>query len=282
MLFLNFNITNKNLLYFSSLKFIVNFVKLFYCQPLEENTNVNTENMGLKGCEVRLDNPWNTYYAGQTINGEVALTFDKPKKVRSIIIRFLGEANTEWIRKQKDEEETEYLKEHEEYFQIQTYLLGCKNSSEIELPSGTHTYPFTCALPPTLPSSFEGEFGHVRYTVKVTLDRPWKFDQDMKMAFTVISPLDLNLNPAVKEPRKLEVEKSFCCFCCKSEVYKSQVKNIEIGISFDPLLIIHICKQYFLQNVENSGESSTVSETSGIPYFRKGAYCLWSKFVWNL
>lgn len=70
--------------------------------------------------------------------------------------------------------------------------------SETELPAGTHSYPFTCALPPTLPSSFEGEFGHVRYTIKVTLDRPWKFDQDMKMAFTVISPVDLNVNPRVK------------------------------------------------------------------------------------
>lgn len=60
---------------------------------------------------------------------------------------------------------------------------------------GTHTYPFTCALPPTLPSSFEGEHGFVRYTVKVTLDRPWKFDQETKMAFTVTSHLDLNMSP---------------------------------------------------------------------------------------
>lgn len=87
---------------------------------------------------------------------------------------------------------------------------------ETELPAGTHTYPFSCALPPSLPSSFEGEFGHVRYTIKVTLDRPWKFDQDMKMAFTVISPVDLNLNPNVKEPFKLELEKTFCCLCCRS------------------------------------------------------------------
>lgn len=179
--------------------------------------------MGLKGCEIQLDNPWNTYYAGQTINGQIKLTFDSAKKVRGIIIRFLGEANTEWTEVRrvtnsegKDEDETEHLKGHEEYFQIQYYLLGGKNSSEIELPAGEHTYPFTCALPPTLPSSFEGEFGHVRYTVKVTLDRPWKFDQDMKMAFTVIAPVDLNLNPRVKEPFKLELEKSFCCFCCRS------------------------------------------------------------------
>lgn len=36
------------------------------------------------------------------------------------------------------------------------------------------------------------------------------------MAFTVISPVDLNQNPRVKEQMKLNLEKSFCCFCCRS------------------------------------------------------------------
>lgn len=40
--------------------------------------------MGLKDCEIVLDNPWNTYYAGQTINGKVNLTFDSTKKVRGM------------------------------------------------------------------------------------------------------------------------------------------------------------------------------------------------------
>lgn len=38
--------------------------------------------MGLKGCEIVLDNQWNTYYAGQTVNGVVNFTFDSPKKIR--------------------------------------------------------------------------------------------------------------------------------------------------------------------------------------------------------
>lgn len=59
---------------------------------------------------------------------------------------------------------------------------------------GQQVYPFTCVLPPTLPSSFEGVHGFVRYTVKVIFDRPWKFDQEVKVAFTVLSPLDLNQN----------------------------------------------------------------------------------------
>uniref|UniRef100_A0A1Q3FC19 Putative arrestin domain protein n=1 Tax=Culex tarsalis TaxID=7177 RepID=A0A1Q3FC19_CULTA len=179
--------------------------------------------MGLKDCEIELDNPYNTYYAGQTVNGKVTFTFDSPKKVRGIVIKFTGEAETKWSQTEtktdqegKQYESTTNLTGQEEYFQIQYYLLGGKNSNEIELEAKSHTFPFTCALPPTLPSSFEGEWGFVRYTIKVTLDRPWKFDQDLKMAFTVISPVDLNQNPRVKDPFKLELEKTFCCFCCAS------------------------------------------------------------------
>jgi hypothetical protein len=100
-----------------------------------------------------------------------------------------------------------------------------------------HTYNFACTLPKDLPSSFEGEHGFVRYTVKVTLDRPWKFDQDTKMAFTVISHMDLNAipqcrvfilfneyflkrnckwNPIFKEPIQMHMKKYICCCWCKS------------------------------------------------------------------
>lgn len=40
--------------------------------------------MGLKECEIELDNQWNTYYAGQTINGRVKFTFDSPKTIRGM------------------------------------------------------------------------------------------------------------------------------------------------------------------------------------------------------
>lgn len=65
----------------------------------------------------------------------------------------------------------------------------------ITLPAGTHVYPFSCALAPTLPSSLEGPYGNIRYIVKYVIERPWKWNQATKTAFTVISPYDLNRFP---------------------------------------------------------------------------------------
>lgn len=66
---------------------------------------------------------------------------------------------------------------------------------EIELPPAQLAYPFNIQLPMNLPSSFEHEYGYVRYTIKAIFDRPWKFDHEVKSAFTVLSAFDLNRRP---------------------------------------------------------------------------------------
>lgn len=65
-----------------------------------------------------------------------------------------------------------------------------------ELPAGHYEYPFQFQLPASLPSSFEGAHGNVRYFLKSTIDKPWKFDHVTKRPFTIISNMDLNLVPA--------------------------------------------------------------------------------------
>ncbi|XP_075210392.1 arrestin domain-containing protein 3-like [Lycorma delicatula] len=178
--------------------------------------------MGLKGFEVVFDSPTNAYYAGTNVTGKVNLTLDSVKKARSLSIKFEGKAEVQWtvqedVRQndgQNRSENTTYTGS-EEYYSFKYNLVGGGNS-EIELPAGTHTYNFTASLPPTLPSSFEGEHGKVRYTATATLDRPWKFDQHTTAVFNVVSPIDLNYNLKAKEPVKQELEKSFCCCWCKS------------------------------------------------------------------
>lgn len=66
---------------------------------------------------------------------------------------------------------------------------------EYVLPPGQHTFPFSFVLPPSLPSSFEGGIGYVRYLVQGTIDRPWRFDDHTVRPFTVLSALDLNQQP---------------------------------------------------------------------------------------
>lgn len=46
--------------------------------------------MGLQDCQILLDNPWNTYYSGQTINGQVKLHLNSPKKIRGKMDLFLN------------------------------------------------------------------------------------------------------------------------------------------------------------------------------------------------
>ncbi|XP_015601478.1 arrestin domain-containing protein 17 [Cephus cinctus] len=180
--------------------------------------------MALKDFKILFDNPWSTYYSGQTVTGRILLLLDRPKKLRGINVKAKGVANTCWSSDKQElnnegryENETQTVTGHEEYFNIQYYVLGSFAGSEIELPAGEHKYQFSVTLPPDLPSSFESDFGHVRYTVKAILDRPWKFDQETKVAFTVVSSFDLNQEPKASEPIQEEMSKTFCCLCCGSQ-----------------------------------------------------------------
>lgn len=40
------------------------------------------DTMGLQDCQIILDNTWNTYYAAQTVNGQVKLQLNSIKNIR--------------------------------------------------------------------------------------------------------------------------------------------------------------------------------------------------------
>ncbi|EZA48004.1 arrestin domain-containing protein 17 isoform X1 [Ooceraea biroi] len=177
--------------------------------------------MGLKDFRIAFDNQWSTYYPGQTVTGNIVVALDSTKKIRGISVTAKGEANTCWTTDKQEMDEngqyregTQTVTAHEEYFKTKYYLIGSSSGGEIEIQSGEHKFPFACSLPLHLPSSFESDFGHIRYIVKATLDRPWKFDQDVKSPFTVIAPLDLNTEPKAAESVRQEMSKTFCCLCC--------------------------------------------------------------------
>lgn len=66
-----------------------------------------------------------------------------------------------------------------------------------------------CQLPFELPSSTTEKYGNIAYKVVVTFERPWKFNLEHTVDFTVIKPFSLSSKPAFKEPTQKEISRTF-------------------------------------------------------------------------
>lgn len=74
-----------------------------------------------------------------------------------------------------------------------------------------------------MPSSFEGNHGHIRYNIEAVLDIPWGFDKEFKVPFTVLKQEYLNQWPDLKYPMRMEIIKLLCCFPCQSKPMYLQI-----------------------------------------------------------
>lgn len=83
-------------------------------------------------------------------------------------------------------------------------------------------------LPPNLPSSFEGGIGHVRYVVKGTIDRPWRFDDNCVRAFTVLNALDLNQLPEANVRKLLSTYTRVSLFDQHRHLHYSKLQEIKL------------------------------------------------------
>jgi hypothetical protein len=54
-------------------------------------------------------------------------------------------------------------------------------------------FPFKFTLPQSIPSSFEGSYGNIRYRMRAIIERPWTYDHEVVTLFTVIHIIDLNV-----------------------------------------------------------------------------------------
>ncbi|BFZ02476.1 hypothetical protein BsWGS_05515 [Bradybaena similaris] len=175
--------------------------------------------------EISFSNLNGVFYAGTLLQGQVTVEVNEPMKLRGITLRFEGKAYVHWSESHSTgsgrnrRTTTRHYSASEVYFNQDSLLFGSfsnQGSNTVDLAQGRHVFPFQFQIPQGLPSSFEGFHGHIRYTVKCTIDKPWKFDHTTKRPFTIISILDLNQQPNCLQRIQGANQKTLCCWCCKS------------------------------------------------------------------
>ncbi|KAJ8968528.1 hypothetical protein NQ317_001723 [Molorchus minor] len=165
--------------------------------------------MSSSSCKLYLDNYPNYYSPGDTIVGRVSCFFNSPKSIQGIRLKLSGKERTEWTSRRGKHSSTYTGKNS--LLLVQHTLVG-----EGDLPKGRHEYSFSLTLPTNLPGTYSGKYGSISYSLKATVDRPYKFDYKDKKAFNVVAPINFN---DIKETLQLGPV-AYCdeevpnCFCC--------------------------------------------------------------------
>jgi hypothetical protein len=111
------------------------------------------------------------------------------------------------------------------------FLIECSFIFQLlsDIRAGRRQYNFEIQLPPDIPSSLEGGYGHIRYGVIVKIDLPWAKDYEFEEIFTVVPTIDENSDPSLLLPAEEEVTKHFCCFFCESDPLLFVIKVPKTG-----------------------------------------------------
>ncbi|XP_035784904.1 arrestin domain-containing protein 17-like [Anopheles albimanus] len=199
-------------------------------------------------CKITLDgNSQDVFFAGQKLSGTVDLTPSKTKKVKGVQLKITGVGCVRWTETYGTGT-TVPFSGREEYLTHTVDLLRSETDEPIDLPAQRHLYRFSLLLPDTLPTSFEGDYGYIRYTVRLVLQRPWKFDLTYKIAFTVVNQLNLNaVNPPLNVAAVQEQIKHFSCGPCRSDPLTINVLLPMTG---------YVPGQFILTTVDISNRSS--------------------------
>lgn len=174
------------------------------------------------------------YFSGSDVEGSVLLELSQhPRKAQSVSITLPGAAKVHWTEERTTSEgnrrrtETIHYSNAEDVFRDSILLWG--NGTDIEeLAVGKHEFPFKFQLPPdqSLPTSFEGNNGYIRYSLIARIDRT-RIDQDHDFAAKVITvgeAVDFN-TAELASPRSNASEKTLCCLCCASGPISLSVKT---------------------------------------------------------
>lgn len=155
-----------------------------------------------------------TFFPGEVINGTLNVKVNGELKLRGIRLEFHGAAN---VFTSSGDQRRKRPANNEVYIDLVATLFGKAPEETGENPvlqPGDYNFPFQFHTPTqNLPTSIEGKFGHVRYWLRASIDRPWRFDITTKSVFTVIEYVDINIDEQLLRPCQIEEQEALGCSC---------------------------------------------------------------------
>ena len=161
------------------------------------------------------------YHGGEAVTGELQVfCHEDDTKVKDIQIGLQGFCDVCWdeCNCNDDCNCTPYTN-HEQYISEKLFVHSGA------LGSGSHIFPFSFLLPSSLPCTFKGDYGEVKYFIEAEMDRSGIFTSNKRVEqmITIASICDLNNIPKVLEPLACSNSITYGIMCCKSKPLSATV-----------------------------------------------------------
>ena len=152
-----------------------------------------------------------------SVRGEVVLDVHEAKSYKRIIITFVGKARISFEPRAGDTSTMRWKVTDQEYFVNHAIILWSKEESlDGQLAPGQYKWPFSFSIPPDAPSTFDGKFGSVSYTLQATI-KTGRLRSNHVVEHPIRVKQIVNLSAShLFQPRCREVQKRVCCCCCAS------------------------------------------------------------------
>ena len=177
------------------------------------------------------------FYSGSEVTGKVVVRVDEPQSYEDIKVSLKGKGRVHWTEErivtdtaedgtQTQRTETIEFESKKVFVDAKIELWDKDKSPDRCLPPGEHSFQFSFSLPAHSPSSFEGEHGTIKYSLKAKIDG--HEDHKTKAKVKVAEVVDIN-TAALNKPVRLEKEKTICCLCCASGPITTNVELPRTG-----------------------------------------------------
>lgn len=116
--------------------------------------------------DVTFDKPIRDYYPGEEVKCTWRVILTHPQKMRSIYVRYRGDAETNWSGSHTVSKMGRFVAERvvyhgdQNFFMYYQTLFGMRDGPEVTLPAGEYFYETAFLLPEGIPQNYEGNAQH--------------------------------------------------------------------------------------------------------------------------